>query len=175
LAGSLVLLPSVASLHRRLLRHPPFDERILLIGSGALARSIAQGLEHHRQLGFRIVGHLSPAGPAATALGPRLGDPAELAVVLRAFEVDRIGVAAEALDAESEEQLVKARLRGVPVESGATWFQWLYERLPLDASRRRLLLETSGFETSALFSCAKRALDLAVSAAALAVLAPALG
>ncbi len=65
-ALALVLVPLARSLTRHLLaRQPWWGEPVVILGTGATARSLARFLLHHPELGLRPVGFLHPDGETA--------------------------------------------------------------------------------------------------------------
>jgi lipopolysaccharide/colanic/teichoic acid biosynthesis glycosyltransferase len=70
---------------------------------------------------------------------------------------------------------VAARLSGVVVESGVDCFEWLEQRLPLEAPRRQLFLEGPGWEPSRFYSAVKRAGDVLLAGVGLLLAAPLIG
>lgn len=174
LAAALALVPLLASAYRALLVQPPLEERVVLVGSGPLAEALAFGIAQHRHLGLRLAGHVTDApGASAHALGPRLGGTRDLTNLLREFDIARVVLAGAPIDAATEELLLDTKLGGLPVDSGVAFFEGLYERMPIDA-RLGVLLESQGFVPGPGFAFAKRALDLALAASGLVLLAPVL-
>ena len=150
--------------------------RILILGRGALATRIAEGVRAHEHAGLRLVGYLADgAGERGEAgsLGPWLGPVGHLEKVLRELSVGRIVVASgDARSAPVEDALIAARLAGIVVESGADCFEWLYGRLALEVPSRQLLLDGGGFEPSLVFEPLKRAGDVVLAIVGLLLASP---
>ena len=177
LVGGIVGVQVLQAAYLRLIAHSWRGGRVLLIGGGDLAEDIAAGLREHMHIGLRVVGFVTdgPLARAGAALYPRLGPVEHLEKVLREFSVGRVVLATDPSEvAPAEEALIAARLAGIVVESGADCFEWLYGRLPLQASRHQLFLEGRGFEPSLTFDVAKRAGDVALSLLGLLIAAPVL-
>jgi exopolysaccharide biosynthesis polyprenyl glycosylphosphotransferase len=173
MSSSLLALSGVVS--ERLFASPGFAHRILVVGSGDLARWIARGVERHRPLGGEVAGFLGdePEPPDASILGyPVLGRMRDAATVLREFEIDRVVLAVESTAAIPEDALLAAKLSGLPIESGPAFFEQLYRRVYLGDAARRRLLYSEGFRSSRLLQCTKRGMDLLLSSAGLLVCAP---
>jgi len=168
------VLPFVAAVYHTLLHQPPLEERVVLVGAGALAHAIAHGFAQHRHLGFRIAGHVTDADDPAPELGPRLGRLRDLESVLREFVVDRVVLAGEALDTATEDLLVATKLAGIPVDPGLASFEWLYQRTPIDGAPRETLLDPASLTPGPSFEVVKRTLDLLLASVGLLVLAPVL-
>jgi exopolysaccharide biosynthesis polyprenyl glycosylphosphotransferase len=179
LAGAaLIPLALAAVLYLRVVADSWLEERVLLIGSGPLAAELAENIARLRPFGLRVAGHLDDDDlcDVGGALGAHLGQLDQLEKVLRVFAIERVVVTLDAADTASiEEMLVSARLGGVCVESGAECGEWLLRQLPLAAPTRQLFLEGPGWETYWLYEAGKRAIDVAVAAAALVVAGPLIG
>jgi exopolysaccharide biosynthesis polyprenyl glycosylphosphotransferase len=175
LAIVVVALPVLAAVYQTLLRQPHLDERIVLVGSGPLARAIAYGIAQHQHLGIRLAGYVSDAREPERNLGPRLGSTRDLDSVLREFAIDRVVIAGGPIDTATEEMLAARKLAGMPVDLGLTSFEWLYQRTPIDGAVGETLLDPASLTPGRSFESAKRALDLLLAAVGLLLLAPVLG
>jgi Undecaprenyl-phosphate glucose phosphotransferase len=68
--------------------------RIAVAGTGPLARTVGEALVAHRDLGYRLVGHLAEDGESEPVSGlPLLGRIGEARAVLEAHRVDQLYVA----------------------------------------------------------------------------------
>ena len=68
---------------------------VLVVGTGAAARSFADRVERHRELGLRVIGHLAldPAGgPSRVGRRQVLGTLDDIEVVLHSWVVDEVAV-----------------------------------------------------------------------------------
>lgn len=77
------------------LRDRGYNTRYLLvIGTGASARRFADRVERHRELGIRVLGHLSVGDHAPTAVGrrPVLGSVDDVEDILHSHVVDEIAI-----------------------------------------------------------------------------------
>jgi exopolysaccharide biosynthesis polyprenyl glycosylphosphotransferase len=173
MSSSLLALSGAVS--ERLLARPGLAHRILIVGSGDLARRIARGIERHRLLGGEVAGFLGEGSgePDDSILGyPVLGRMRDAALVLREFEIDRVVLAVEPTVAIPEDALLAAKLAGLPIEPGPSFFEQLYRRVYLGDAPRRRLLYSEGFRSSRSHRFTKRGMDLLLSSAGLLVGAP---
>lgn len=81
--------------------------RVLVAGTGELARNVAQTIQDHRELGYRVVGFLGP-DPAPGDGPPALGDFAQVRAVLAEHEVDQLYIALPLEDHAHLAQLIQA-------------------------------------------------------------------
>jgi Undecaprenyl-phosphate glucose phosphotransferase len=79
--------------------------RVLIAGAGELGRHVAETIQAHRELGYRLVGFVDDAPrPAASAAAPVLGDLAQTMDVASAHGVDQLYIA---LPLEEHDKLLK--------------------------------------------------------------------
>jgi Undecaprenyl-phosphate glucose phosphotransferase len=79
--------------------------RVLVAGTGELARMVADALQAHRELGYRVVGHLGPASADGPAV---LGSFDELHDVLERQHVDQLYIALPLEDHGRLAELIRA-------------------------------------------------------------------
>src|SRR2546423_1168560 len=73
---------------------PHLEERVLIVGSGQLARVVAQEIRQQHDFAYRVVGFVEEADthPDAMAIAPVVGTPPELPRIIRSHRIDRIVV-----------------------------------------------------------------------------------
>ena len=81
--------------------------RVLVAGTGELARTVAQTIQDHRELGYRVVGLLGP-GPVPADGPALLGDFEQVRDVLDRHEVDQLYIALPLEDHAHLSQLIQA-------------------------------------------------------------------
>ena len=145
---------------------------VLVVGAGALAQAYADRFEGRRELGFRVVGHVGPAGAVTR---PVLGPLEALEGILHGNVIDELLVC---LDPDDSSLLGPVLSLGQ--EEGKV------VRLPVDATtallgRGRLesldglpILSIMNSPDRVLGLLAKRVVDIVVSASALVLLSPVL-
>jgi exopolysaccharide biosynthesis polyprenyl glycosylphosphotransferase len=145
----------------------------LVIGTGRAAEAFADRIEHHRELGLRVIGHLSSPGSARRPRRPVLGSVDEIETVLHAHVVDEVAICLSGSDVQYVEPITRlcadeGRVVRIPITDGG---------LTVPGAR---LEEFDGIVVASLVYgpdrilslIVKRLLDLVLSAAALVVLSP---
>ena len=79
-------------------------KRVLIAGAGELGRHVAETIQAHRELGYRLVGFVDDAPRLATAAAPVLGDLSQTMDVAAAHGVDQLYIA---LPLEEHDKLLK--------------------------------------------------------------------
>lgn len=156
------------------------EERILILGSGPLALSLAREIADHRDCGFEIVGCMPGIRESRPRLRRRDPDvkivtrpPSELFDVARELRVQRVIVALQ--DRRQTlpiEQLLKCRLSGIRIEERELLYERVTGRIAVEALRPSYLIFSEGFSKSRLTLTLKRTLDILASILGLALTAP---
>ena len=154
------------------------QQRIIVIGTGELARAIALAAGACRHLGTEVVGFLSDRSDEEGArIGglPVLGHIHEVEKAIERYEIDRVVVASkDRADYFPEEELLLAKLHGTRVESGVEFYERLTGRVFLRDLRASYLIFSHGFRAGPVYATAKRTLDLVGAALGLLLAAPVL-
>ena len=79
-------------------------KRVLIAGAGELGRHVAETIQGHRELGYRLVGFVDDAPRPAAAAAPVLGDLSQTMDVASAHGVDQLYIA---LPLEEHDKLLK--------------------------------------------------------------------
>jgi len=140
-------------------------QKILILGSGALASTVAREITTRQDLRLKLLGFVqesSPAAPDANLFGrPVLGDVLELESLAGKLGVCRIIVAMEdRRGALPVAALVKLRVMGVVVEDAHSTMAALTGRVWLSAVRPSWFVFSDGFRRSRILSLLKRLLDI---------------
>src|ERR1700682_4963520 len=70
---------------------PRLEERVLVVGTGPLARTVAHQIRAQHDFSYRLVGFIQyPASAGAGAAGPILGTPADLPRIIETYGIGRI-------------------------------------------------------------------------------------
>ncbi len=128
-----------------LLGHPLVGERILIVGSGAVAVEIAREVLDRRDAGYRIVGFVDndPALVGRSLINPRvIGVTDDMAEIVRRENIDRIIVAqGERRGQFPTRQLLDLSLGGhVAIEEGASFYERTTGRVHLNMMRPSWLI-----------------------------------
>jgi exopolysaccharide biosynthesis polyprenyl glycosylphosphotransferase len=156
----------------------PVGQRVLVLGTSALAGKVIEEIEAHPDLGLRIVGVVDGGSPAAeVAFGYRVLGPLEhLDRVIEESRPQRIIVAlAERRGRLPVRRLLELRARGIMVEDGAEAYERLTGKLALESLSPSSVVFSTDFRVSRFQLALGRGLGLLASLVALILLAPLLG
>ncbi|HZR95684.1 MAG TPA: exopolysaccharide biosynthesis polyprenyl glycosylphosphotransferase, partial [Gaiellaceae bacterium] len=154
-------------------RSGAYRERVLVVGSGAVAAAAAARLRADRRLGLDPIGYVDDVHHGNGVLGPRLGDLSALERLIATRQVDRVLVAfSRASHAELLGCIRTCREAGVPVDVVPRLFEVLDDARPCDAVGGLPLLTLGAPELSSGAAACKRMFDLGAAALMLVLLAP---
>jgi exopolysaccharide biosynthesis polyprenyl glycosylphosphotransferase len=149
-------------------------QRTLIVGSGEVAERLVDRLRHHPELGLVPVGYVDDDDELGFGL-PRLGDLSALPELVRLGRVDRVMVAFSRVHHEELLEVLRVcRDSGIAVDVVPRLFEFLDGARTMDQIGGLPLLSIDVPTFSRLSRGAKRALDIAGSAAALLLLSPVL-
>jgi sugar transferase (PEP-CTERM system associated) len=180
--SGMVVVAILLALWRRLFfalsRAVGMAERVLFLGGGPLATSLAIEIEKRPQLGVQMVGYVnSVLDPDAAANGlQNLGATERLAEVVEKRQISRIIVAmTDRRGALPVEELLKIKASGVAVQDGGELYESITGMISVASIRPSSLLFTSGFQVSRWTLLCKRAIALIFSSIALLISLPIMG
>jgi sugar transferase (PEP-CTERM system associated) len=139
------------------------EQKVLILGTGALARSVAAALASREDLRVTVAGYLTGGDPSAGAPeGARvLGRVEQLIPIVRSTEADRIIVALEERrNVLPVRDLVRLRMEGVRVEDAQSALAELSGRVALNAIQPSWFVFSEGFRRSDLMVLMKDSIDL---------------
>jgi Undecaprenyl-phosphate glucose phosphotransferase len=150
-------------------------KRVLIAGAGDLGRVVADKVLEHRELGFSVVGFIDDKG-AGDHIGyrgiPVIGTLAEADEIVRRERVDHLYVALPLEEHVKMLGLVETTNReGVDVHVVPDLLQFIALRARLENLDGVPIITLNDVPLRGFNSLLKRAIDLAISAAALAVMA----
>jgi sugar transferase (PEP-CTERM system associated) len=140
-------------------------ERLLLVGTGVAAISLAKELHARRQdLGVEIVGFVDPddgpAGTSATDPGV-IGSIEEIPEIVRRSRVDRVVVSlADARGKLPMDKLLDMKLSGVQFDHLASVYEEYTGKIAVENLRPSWLIFSEGFRKTRWLVAAKRSTDL---------------
>jgi sugar transferase (PEP-CTERM system associated) len=151
-----------------------FGERVLVLGTGPKARSIATLVNDHPMSGFEVVGLIGPENQDA---GPdhhqTLGSEGELARIARENRVSRVVSALqERRGTTAVHELLQCRMDGLIVEEREAMYERIAGKIAVESLRPSYLIFGGGFAKHPLSLAAKRAIDIFGSVAGLVLSAP---
>ncbi len=152
----------------RLARRP---RRLLVLGTGPRARSLARALEQEPENGVQIVGFV---GEPAVAIPRGLLEPAEgrVAEWVARRHADAVVVASEDRRGLPVDELLECRVGGTEVFEALQLAERSLRRIPLDLLRPADLIFTDDWRRSPARWLIKRAFDLAAASLLLLLGAP---
>ncbi len=150
-------------------------ERILVVGTGAAALTLASELKARRQeLGVRIVGFVDSEGPRALGADEHvLGTVDDIPRIVRQHQVERVVVSlADARGKLPMDKLLDMKLNGVVFDHLASVYEEYTGKIALENLRPSWLIFSEGFRKSRILTAAKRLADLTVASIGLVLAAP---
>ncbi len=153
-----------------------FRDRVLLLGNGAMARTLEDELQLLSDPGHEIVGYVgngSDGEDAATLEAHELGSMDQLAEVARQHRINLVAVAmAERRGHLPTLELLNCRLAGIRVEEGEQLYERLTGKIALQRLRPSYLIFSEGFQRSKTVFAIKRIMDILLSIVGLILLFP---
>ena len=142
---------------------PHLEERVLIVGTGTLAQTVARQIREHQDFAYRLVGFIEDGGAGRLHVRQHdvLGTAADIDAIVAKRHVDRIVVSlTDRRGRLPIEALLRAKLAGVRVEDAVTTFERLTGKLLVEDLRPSGLIFSDGFRVSRLTRAVKRAFDL---------------
>jgi sugar transferase (PEP-CTERM system associated) len=159
-----------------LTRDPHLEERVLIVGTGTLAQTVARQIRTQQDFAYRLVGFVADTkGPVQVRQHDILGGAADIDRILTSRQVDRIVVSLSDRRGHLPiEALLRAKLAGVRVEDAVTIFERLTGKILVEDLKPSWLIFSDGFHVSRLTRIAKRAFDLLCMLVVFVLAAPAM-
>jgi sugar transferase (PEP-CTERM system associated) len=171
-AGILVPLRAIGY---SIMRHRAFADRVLILGSGAVARQIIQEIEARPNFRYGIVGVVDD-GTEADPSGlpyPVLGPLERLDKIIEEVKPDRLIVAlTERRGRMPTAQLLECGVKGIWVEDGPRTYESFTGKLPIEALTPSFLIFSGAFRKSRLQLGLRRLASLTAAALGLVLAAP---
>ena len=148
-----------------LLRHPRLNERLLIVGTDALAQGIAREALTRRDLSYKVVGFISedPELVGKSLVNPSvLGVMSQLSEIVQRERVDRVIIAlTDRRGHLPVEQLLNLRLQGKAIiEEGAAIFEKLTGKVSVDMLRPSWLIFSGSVKRGRVFLALRRLLNI---------------
>jgi sugar transferase (PEP-CTERM system associated) len=156
---------------------PQFEERLLIVGTGHTARTLAQQIGRQQDFAYRLVGFVHESSDDATYVRQHdiLGTAADIDRIVATRHVDRIVVGlSDRRGRLPIEQLLRAKMSGVRVEEATTTYERLTGKILIDDLKPSWLIFSDGFRASRVTRFVKRMLDLSLSMILAIISAPAM-
>jgi len=163
-------------IYNHILRTRQLDQKIMIIGSGTLAKDIAKEIIEKADTGFKIVGFITenPERVGEKLVNPSIiGDQSQILDIATREKVNRIIVALEERRGRFPDvQLLECKMRGIAVEEGIEFYEHLTGRLQVESIRPSFLIFSDGFKKSKLTMWTKRVTEFGLSLIGLILLSP---
>jgi sugar transferase (PEP-CTERM system associated) len=152
-------------------------ERLLLVGTGAAAVSLARELfERRQELGVEIVGFVDPdpSRVGVPVINPGvIGTIADIPWIVRARNVDRVVVSlADARGKLPMDKLLEMKLDGVTFDHLASVYEELTGKIAVENLRPSWLIFSEGFRKSRAVHSLKRLMDVVAAVVGLVLACP---
>jgi sugar transferase (PEP-CTERM system associated) len=171
-----VVIVSWRIIYNHILKTRQFDQKLMIVGCGPLAKSIAGEIIEKVDTGFKVVGFISedPGKTGEKVINPSvLGDQSEILDIVRKEKVDRIIVALDERRGKfPDAQLLECKMKGITVEDGVGFYEHLTGKLQVESLRPSSLIFSEGFKKSKLTMWVKRVSGLSLSLIGLILLSP---
>ena len=173
----LIVVPAWRFAFDGLTRDPHLEERVLLVGTGPVARTVARQIQSQHDFAYRIVGYLAEDDePAADVDGldlPLLGTAIDVARLAGLHQINRVIVAISDRRGHLPiQELLRAKLSGVRIEDAATTYERITGKILTDGLTPSWFIFSDGFRASRTTRVFKRLADVGVAAAGLVLAAP---
>jgi sugar transferase (PEP-CTERM system associated) len=149
----------------RLAHAPHLEERVLIVGTGLTARTLAQQIGRQQDFAYRLIGFVEESDETSMIRQHDvLGTAADIDRIVTSRHVDRIVVGLSDRRGHLPiEQLLRAKMTGVRVEDATTTYERLTGKILLDGLKPSWLIFSDGFRASRITRFVKRMLDLSFS------------
>jgi sugar transferase (PEP-CTERM system associated) len=161
-------------LFNRLAYSSQLEERVLIVGGGAIARMVARQIQSQHDFGYRVIGFITDRNSGQGVLNPgALGAAEDIPQIVRDYDVDRIVVGlSDRRGRLPISELLQAKLSGVYVEDATTTYERLTGKILIDDLKPSWLIFSDGFVVSRWTRFLKRAIDLVLAAVVFVLAAP---
>ena len=163
-------------IYNHFLKTRQLDQKIMIIGSGPLAKNIAKEIVERVDTGFKVIGFITdnPERVGQKLVNPSIiNDQSQILDIAIKERVDRIIVALEERRGKfPDAQLLECKMRGIAVEEGIEFYEHLTGRLQVESLRPSFLIFSDGFKKSKLTMWTKRITEFSLSLIGLFLLSP---
>ena len=176
----IVLSPLFLALERLgltdLLSRNEFKEKVLIVGSGHLAKLVGRHLMAHHDPGFEVIGFIDqdPARIGAPVINPKvIGIPQQIPAIVQAHNVKKVIIALQERRGRLPmEPLLACKVSGVEVLDGLSFYERLTGKIILEGLNPGWLIFSEGFSRQRLTLLAKRVIDVICAFIGLIITAP---
>jgi len=162
--------------YNHFLKTRQLDQKIMIIGSGLLAKNIAREILDRDDIGFKIIGFITdnPERIGEKLVNPSIvGDQYQIVDIAAREKVARIIVALDERRGKfPEAELLECKMRGIAIEEGIEFYEHLTGKLQVESLRPSSLIFSDGFRKPKLTMWTKRIIGFSFSLTGLALLSP---
>jgi sugar transferase (PEP-CTERM system associated) len=158
-----------------LTRDRRLEQRVLIVGTGPVARLVARQIKAQHDFGYHIVGCVTESNDAETddLDMPLLGTAADVSLLVLRHQIDRVVVSLSDRRGHLPiQELLRAKLSGVRIEDAATTYERISGKILTDGLAPSWLIFSDGFQASRGTRVVKRLVDVVLAATCLVVAAP---
>ncbi|WP_231716969.1 TIGR03013 family XrtA/PEP-CTERM system glycosyltransferase [Desulfosarcina ovata] len=165
--------------YTHILNNGIFDKKIILLGSGELARNIHREINENKDCGYQVAAVVKDdCEGASPVVSPNIcrNNYADLCRNAKDLDIDKIVVAIEERRSGfPTRQLLQCRVDGIEVIEGTSFYEMLTGKLIVEKINPSWLIFSEGFKKSWMRRVIKRTGDLLLSVVMLFFLSPILG
>jgi sugar transferase (PEP-CTERM system associated) len=159
-----------------LLRREELREKVLIIGSGHLAKLVGRYLLSHHDPGFQVIGFIdqNPVRIGAPVINPKvIGIVEQIPDIVQANNVKKVIVALHDRRGKLPlEPLLACKVRGIEVLDGLSFYERLTGKIVLEGLNPGWLIFSDGFSRQRLTLLVKRTIDISCAVVGLVLAAP---
>ena len=153
-----------------------YKKKVLILGSGKLARDIAREIIKERELSLNVVGFISdnPALQGISIVNPKvIGTTSTLSKIVDNGNIDKIIVAMEERRGNIPlDDLLRYKSYGIKIEDGVNFYEKVTNKLLVEYINPSNLIFCDGFKLSSITMLFKRAYDIVLSSIGLIIASP---
>jgi sugar transferase (PEP-CTERM system associated) len=170
----LIAVPAWRLIFDGVTRDAHLVERVLLLGTGTMARTVCEEIRAQHEYAYQVVGAVGDQPEDANGFDwPILGKSSDLPRILALHHVERIIVGmTDRRGSLPIAELLQAKLAGVRVEDAATTYERITGKLLTDGLKPSWLIFSDGFRASRWTRMVKRGFDVMLAAAGVLLAAP---
>jgi sugar transferase (PEP-CTERM system associated) len=183
-ASEMLLMGLVLSVWRvgfmRVLEQAKIHGKVLIIGARSIGKLVAEQLCQQKTLGMEVIGFVGNSGGQVTLsygnptrVSLPVFSPQSISSLVENNGVDRILLAGgEAWGDYAAEELVKLRMKGVPVEDCHSFYERLVSKIAIADLSPEWIVLAKGFRRDRVILFTKRVIDMIVSILGLVLSSP---
>jgi len=162
--------------YNSLLKVKKFTQKVLIVGTGDLARTLSAEISGKKDSGFQVAGFIDndPQVMAEKEINPEVvGNYQQISDIVKKNEVDRVVVALnERRGNFPTDALLECKMNGIEVEEGASFYERVTGKISVDSLNPSWLIFSEGFKKSPMKKTIKRLSELILSAVGLILTFP---